>query len=75
MAIERLPLAPEMFQRAIRSLPDVYREVLVLSDLEGCPNAEIAEQLAISIPAVKSRLHRARLLLRDRLAPHFEPVA
>jgi RNA polymerase sigma-70 factor (ECF subfamily) len=43
----------------------------VLSDVEGLPNAEIGEALGLSLPAVKSRLHRARLLLRDALAPYF----
>ena len=61
----------QLIDRAIESLPAVYREVFVLSDVEGLANAEIAEQLGMSLPAVKSRLHRARAMLRDALAPHF----
>ncbi len=45
--------------------------MLILSDLDGLSNAEIAKRLGLTVPAVKSRLHRARLLLRNRLAPHL----
>jgi RNA polymerase sigma-70 factor, ECF subfamily len=62
----------QLLAQGIAGLPEIYREVLILSDLDGLPNAETAEHLGLSVPAVKSRLHRARLLLRDRLAPHFE---
>jgi len=47
----------------------------VLADVEGLPNAEIGEMLHLTLPAVKSRLHRGRLLMRTALAPHFEEVA
>ena len=56
----------------LRSLPETYRDVYVLADVEGLANAEIGEMLNLSVPAVKSRLHRARLLMRHALAPHFE---
>ena len=46
-----------------------------MADVEGLPNGEIGSILGLSVPAVKSRLHRARLLMRDELAPHFEEVA
>jgi RNA polymerase sigma-70 factor (ECF subfamily) len=59
-------------ESAIAELPDMYREVFVLSDVEQMSNAEIADVLSLSVPAVKSRLHRARLMMRDRLAPYFE---
>ena len=65
----------EIIERAIAQLPEAYRDVYVLADVEGLPNAEIAEMLDLSVPAVKSRLHRARLMMRDALAPHFEEVA
>jgi RNA polymerase sigma-70 factor, ECF subfamily len=65
----------ELIERAIARLPDEYRDVFVLSDVEGLPNAEIGEMLGLSVPAVKSRLHRARQKLRDALAPHFEEVS
>jgi RNA polymerase sigma-70 factor (ECF subfamily) len=65
----------QLIERAIAELPEEYRDVFVLSDVEGIPNAEIGEMLGLSLPAVKSRLHRARQKLRDALAPHFEEVA
>jgi RNA polymerase sigma-70 factor (ECF subfamily) len=65
----------EIIEAAIHELPETYRDVYVLADVEGLPNAEIAEMLNLSIAAVKSRLHRARLMMRDALAPHFEEVA
>jgi RNA polymerase sigma-70 factor, ECF subfamily len=65
----------ELIERAIADLPEPYRYVYVLADVEGLPNAEIADVLGLSVPAVKSRLHRARLMMRDALSPHFEEVA
>ncbi len=64
-----------LIERAIQNLPDTYRDVYVLADVEELPNAEIADMLGLSVPAVKSRLHRARLMMRDALAPHFEEAA
>ena len=64
-----------MIEKAIAGLPESYRDAFVLADVEGMPNAEIAEMLGSTVPAVKSRLHRARLMMRDALAPHFEEVA
>jgi RNA polymerase sigma-70 factor (ECF subfamily) len=65
----------QLIETAIAQLPEIYRDVYVLADVEGLPNSEIGEMLDLSVPAVKSRLHRARLLMRDALAPHFEEVA
>jgi RNA polymerase sigma-70 factor (ECF subfamily) len=59
----------QLIDQAIESLPRAYREVFVLADLEGLPNADIARRLEMSLPAVKSRLHRARAMLRERLQP------
>jgi RNA polymerase sigma-70 factor (ECF subfamily) len=59
---------------SVRRLPELYRDVYVLADVEGLPNAQIADMLGMSVAAVKSRLHRARLLMRHALAPHFEEV-
>jgi RNA polymerase sigma-70 factor (ECF subfamily) len=56
---------------AINKLPEKYRTVLVLSDVNGLPNKEVSEILHISGSAVKSRLHRARLYLRDNLTLYF----
>ncbi len=57
-----------IIQQAIDLLPPVDKAVVVQSDLEGIPNSQIAEALGLSVPAVKARLHRARLFLRGRLA-------
>lgn len=54
---------------AIRALDPAYREVLVLRDVEGLSAAEVAEVMGISVDAVKSRLHRARVAVRERVAP------
>jgi len=62
----------EVIEKAINTLPEPFRDVYVLADVEGLPNADIADILGLSVPAVKSRLHRARLRMRDALAPHFE---
>ena len=61
-----------VIEGAIGTLPGPFRDVYVLADVEGLPNQEIADMLGLSVPAVKSRLHRARLRMRDALAPHFE---
>ena len=54
---------------AIARLPAIYREVLLLRDVEGLSAPQVAEVLGVRISAVKSRLHRARLAVRDALAP------
>jgi RNA polymerase sigma-70 factor (ECF subfamily) len=51
----------------IRALPFDYRAPLVLRDVEGWTNEEVADALDISIPAAKSRIHRARMQLREEL--------
>jgi RNA polymerase sigma-70 factor (ECF subfamily) len=60
-----------LIEHAIARLPATYRAVFLLADVEGLSNAEIADRLGLSLAAVKSRLHRARQLMRDALAPHF----
>jgi RNA polymerase sigma-70 factor (ECF subfamily) len=60
-------------ERAIGALPSGLREALVLRDVEGLSAREAGRVLGIGERALKSRLHRARLLLRDTLAPHFTP--
>jgi RNA polymerase sigma-70 factor (ECF subfamily) len=62
----------QAIEEAVAELPALYRDVFVLADLEGRANAEIGEILGLSLPAVKSRLHRARLSLRQTLAPYFD---
>ena len=56
---------------AIDALPPEFRQVFVLRDVEELSNAEVAEILDLSVAAVKSRLHRARLKVRNRLATYF----
>jgi len=62
----------EKMMEALEKLPPEYRAVFVLRDLEGLSNAQTAEAMGISVPAVKSRLHRARLALRGLLSAYFE---
>ena len=61
-----------IIEKAINELPEQFRDVYLLADVEELPNAEIGEMLGLSVAAVKSRLHRARMRMRDLLAPHFE---
>ena len=60
----------EVIERAIAALPEDYRDIILLSDAEGLPNAAIGEMLGLGLAAVSSRLHRARQKLREALAPH-----
>ncbi len=57
--------------RAIARLPEDSRVVVLLRDVEGLSSEEVAEALGLSVAAVKSRLHRARLFLRRQLAHLF----
>ena len=59
---------------AIDGLPPDYRTALVLHDVEGLSNPDIAETLGISLPAVKSRVHRSRLFVRKQLADYMKTV-
>jgi RNA polymerase sigma-70 factor (ECF subfamily) len=65
----------EALVAAIGELPDAQRDVIMLRDVEGLPGARVAALLGIDERAMKSRLHRARLALRLRLAPHVTPGA
>ncbi|MFP2957353.1 sigma-70 family RNA polymerase sigma factor [Myxococcus sp. 1LA] len=58
----------EVLQAAILALPDGHREVLILRDVEGLTAEEAAHVVGIEVRALKSRLHRARLQLREHLA-------
>ncbi|HEU4385070.1 MAG TPA: sigma-70 family RNA polymerase sigma factor [Anaeromyxobacteraceae bacterium] len=65
-------------EEAIGSLAPMYREVLVLRDVEGLTAPEVAEVLGLTVEAVKSRLHRARVAVRQAVAPLLgvpEPAA
>jgi RNA polymerase sigma-70 factor, ECF subfamily len=61
----------EAVGKALAALPDIYREVFALRDMQHLDVAETAEVLGIGESAVKTRLHRARLMLRETLAPSF----
>ena len=60
---------------AIADLDDDQREVLLLRDVEGLTAPEVAEVMGLGVTAVKSRLHRARLFVRARVAPLLLPAA
>jgi RNA polymerase sigma-70 factor, ECF subfamily len=62
----------DILKKTIQGLPPGFRTVFVLRDVEGLSTEETAEMLGLSIPAVKSRLLRARLQLRERLAKYFK---
>ncbi len=62
-------------ETAIGKLPEDYRAVFVLRDIDGLSNKEVGKILSLSIPAVKSRLHRSRLMLRKRLRRFYDDYA
>jgi RNA polymerase sigma-70 factor, ECF subfamily len=64
-----------VLQQAIDGLPDDYRTALVMHDVEGLSNPDIAETLGLSLPAVKSRVHRSRLFVRKKLADYLKDTA
>lgn len=64
--------AREALEKAISALPEEFRTVVVLRDIENLSNQEVGEILNLSVAAVKSRLHRARLALRKQLGDFLE---
>jgi RNA polymerase sigma-70 factor, ECF subfamily len=73
--VEQQVVSNEMgacIQRYVDQLPESYRTVLVLSDMEGLSGREIAQVLGVSLETVKIRLHRARKRLRDQFLDHCE---
>jgi RNA polymerase sigma factor (sigma-70 family) len=71
--------SPDLLRRdlanALATLPDEYREVLILRDVDEFTAPEVAERLQLSVAAVKSRLHRARGMMRERLqADGYTPM-
>jgi len=59
----------EAVAKALAELPDIYREIFVLRDMQHLDVAETGEALGLGESAVKTRLHRARLMLRESLTP------
>jgi RNA polymerase sigma-70 factor, ECF subfamily len=64
-------LAP-ILQKAIDSLPDDYKTAFILCDIQRLPYQQIAEILRVPVGTVKSRINRARAMLRDKLKPYKE---
>ena len=62
----------QFVEQAIRSLPPAYRVAFILRDVENLSTEEAAEAIGLSIPALKSRILRARLMVREALAARFE---
>ncbi|MEW6041509.1 MAG: sigma-70 family RNA polymerase sigma factor [Elusimicrobiota bacterium] len=58
--------------KAIDSLPVEYKAVVVLRDIENLSNRDVGKILGLSVPAIKSRLHRARVFLRDELSEYMK---
>jgi RNA polymerase sigma-70 factor (ECF subfamily) len=72
--VERKMLDKELgnvIKKFTGDLSEKYRVVFVLSDVEGLSNEETAQILGLTVPAVKSRLHRARLYLREQLSRYL----
>jgi RNA polymerase sigma-70 factor (ECF subfamily) len=67
--------AARLVEAAVDGLPAAYREVFVLRGVEGLSTEDAAAALGVSEDVVKTRLHRARTLLRDRLAGALEQAA
>jgi RNA polymerase sigma-70 factor (ECF subfamily) len=59
-------------QAAVDDLPEIYKTVFLIRDVEGLSTEETAEVLGISVPTVKTRLHRARLALREAIGQYFD---
>lgn len=72
-ALERQEIRT-LVQQAVAELPDTYREIITLRDVEECSVNDTAELLGISVALVKVRLHRARLLLQKKLAPQLSRI-
>jgi RNA polymerase sigma-70 factor (ECF subfamily) len=67
-ALERTEIRG-LLKDAVLRLPEIYKQVFLLRDVEELSVAETAEALDISVPSVKVRLHRARILLQKQLGP------
>lgn len=64
----------QLIEKAISELPEEYRVVFHMKDVERLTSKEIAEALGLSIPAVKSRVLRSRLFLRDKLSEYYSEL-
>jgi RNA polymerase sigma-70 factor, ECF subfamily len=73
-AVERAEIR-QLIQQAVGTLPDIYRQVFLLRDVEELNINETAQALNISIASVKVRLHRARMMLQKQLAPQLKTTS
>ena len=73
-ALEKKEMRQKL-REAVEQLPPIYREVLVLRDLEELNQEETASALGINVTLVKVRLHRARMMLQKMLAPYLSTAA
>ncbi|HKO19853.1 MAG TPA: sigma-70 family RNA polymerase sigma factor, partial [Acidobacteriaceae bacterium] len=64
-----------LLQDAVVALPEIYRRVFLLRDVEELSVNEAAEVLQISVASVKVRLHRARMMLQKQLTPQLKTVS
>ena len=62
----------DLLERAIRELPETYRSVILLRDMEELSTQETAQILDVSDDVIKTRLHRARLAVRQKLDQHLK---
>ncbi|WP_263381826.1 sigma-70 family RNA polymerase sigma factor [Granulicella arctica] len=72
-ALERKEVR-EILKTAVTTLPEIYRQVFLLRDVEELSVKETAEALTISIGTVKVRLHRARMMLQKQLTPQLKSI-
>lgn len=63
---------PEVLKGAIEELPEKYRTAFMLRDIQELPYDEVAKILSVPLGTVKSRVNRARMMLRDKLQPKLE---
>ena len=62
----------KQIQDAVDALPEIYRTVFLVRDVDGLSTEETAEALGLAVPTVKTRLHRARMALRQAIGSHFD---
>lgn len=74
VALEKLELRTKV-REAVQGLPEIYREVVVLRDLEELNQEETAAALGIPVTLVKVRLHRGRMMMQKKLVPYLKTTA
>jgi len=65
----------QTIQRAVNKLPYEYKLIFILRDVDGLSNQAVSEIMQLSVAAIKSRLHRSRLILRKRLRSFYEDIS